>query len=39
MLVPQLAGISISEMGPSVATIANHREEVVAALDFLITGV
>jgi toxin CcdB len=39
LLIPQLAGISINELGQPVGTIANHREEIVAGLDFLITGV
>ncbi|HMN44106.1 MAG TPA: CcdB family protein [Povalibacter sp.] len=39
LLVPQLAGIATSELGPAVGTIAERRTEVVAALDFLITGI
>jgi toxin CcdB len=39
LLIPQLAGISMSELGQPVGTIAGHRDEVVAALDFLITGI
>ena len=39
MLVPQLAGVAASELGTSVTTIAQHRNDVVAALDFLITGI
>ncbi|HVY22467.1 MAG TPA: CcdB family protein [Steroidobacteraceae bacterium] len=39
MLVPQLAGIATSELGQPVTMIGNYRDEIVAALDFLITGV
>lgn len=39
MMVPQLAGIAASDLGAPVASMAEHRAEVVAALDFLITGV
>ncbi len=39
MLVPQLAGIAAGELGPVVGTIAGKRTEVIAALDFLITGI
>lgn len=39
MLIPQLAGIAASELGPEVATVANHRDAIVAAVDFLITGI
>ena len=39
LLIPQLAGISTNELGPPVGSISGHRDEIVAALDFLITGV
>ncbi len=39
LLIPQLAGISISELGQPVGTVTGHRQEIIAALDFLITGV
>jgi len=39
MLVPQLAGIAASELGARVANVQQHRDEIVAALDFLITGI
>ena len=39
MMVPQLAGIAAGDLGAPVANAAEHRGEVVAALDFLITGV
>jgi toxin CcdB len=39
MMAPQLAGIAASDLGAPVASVAEHRGEVVAALDFLISGV
>jgi toxin CcdB len=39
LVVPQLAGISIKDLGPEVATLVQNRNEIVAALDFLLTGV
>lgn len=39
MQMPLLAGIGVGELGPAVAAISQHRNEVVAALDFLITGI
>jgi toxin CcdB len=39
MMVPQLAGIAASELGMPVASAVEHRGDVVAALDLLITGI
>ncbi len=39
MLVPQLAGIQLSDLGAEVASLASHRGAVVAAVDFLVTGI
>ncbi len=39
MMVSQLAGIAASELGTPIASAAEHRGEVVAAVDFLITGI
>jgi len=39
MLTPQLAGIPKSELGAPVAELRQHRAEIIAAIDFLITGV
>ena len=39
MAVPQLAAIAASELGSTIATVADKRTEIVAALDFLITGI
>jgi len=38
MLTPQLAGINKKELGKPVADLSNSRTEIVAALDFLVTG-
>ncbi len=39
MLTPQLAGIAVKELGQAVGNLATQRDEIVAAVDFLITGV
>ncbi len=39
MLTPQLAGISRQDLGEPVADWSVHRDRIVAALDFLITGI
>ena len=39
IMVPLLAGIASGELGTPVASVSQHRSEVVAALDFLITGI
>lgn len=39
MIVPQLAGILRRDLGDAVANVAQHRDDVVAALDLLITGI
>lgn len=39
MLTPQLAGISKQQVGAKVADLAMHRDEIMAALDLLITGI
>lgn len=39
MLVPQLAGISLDDLGPEVTSAADYRNDIIAALDFLITGI
>jgi toxin CcdB len=38
LLTPQLAGIPRRELGPPVARLDRQRAEIVAALDFLVTG-
>lgn len=39
MVTPQLAGIAQKQMGAQVADLASHRNEIIAALDLLITGI
>lgn len=39
MLTPQLAGIAKKQVGTKVADLAQYRDEIVAALDLLITGI
>ncbi len=39
MMVPQLAGIAARDLGVPVTSVAQHRGEIVAALDFLFTGI
>lgn len=38
-IVPQLAGIRVSELGPKVSNLASQRAAFVAALDLLVTGI
>lgn len=39
MLTPQLSGVSKKQVGPKVADLAHHRDEIIAAMDLLITGI
>ena len=39
MLTPQLAGIAVKELGQVIGNLAAQRDEIVAAIDFLVTGV
>lgn len=39
MLTPQLAGIERKQMGTEVASLAEYRNEIIAALDLLLTGI
>jgi toxin CcdB len=39
MLVPQMAGISVADLGPEIASVAQRRDDIVASIDFLITGI
>ena len=38
LMTPQLAGISIKELGEPVGDLTQHRVDIIAALDLLITG-
>ena len=39
MLTPQLAGIAKKQVGAKVADLVQCRDEIIAALDLLITGI
>ena len=39
MMTPQLAGVSKKELGQQVSSLAAQRDEIIAALDMLITGI
>lgn len=39
MLTPQLAGIAAAELGEQVASLKDHRDAIIKALDMLITGI
>ena len=38
LMTPQLAGISMRDLGEPVGNLKQHRSEILAALDLLITG-
>jgi CcdB protein len=38
LMTPQLAGIRRIELGEAVGSLANARQTIVAAMDFLLTG-
>jgi toxin CcdB len=38
MSTAELAGVPVRSMGQKVGSLINHRQEIVAALDFLFTG-
>jgi toxin CcdB len=39
MVTPQLAGISVRELGTLVDTVSSERAKIIGALDLLITGI
>ena len=39
LLTPQLAGVAGKELGTAVANVASRRDEIIAALDLLVTGI
>ncbi len=39
MFTPQLAGISVRELGSLVDSVQSERGKIIGALDFLITGI
>ncbi|NOT17152.1 MAG: CcdB family protein [Sulfuriferula sp.] len=38
-MTPQLAGISIKQLGEKVADLSQQRDDIIAALDLLLTGI
>ena len=38
MSTAELAGVAVKNLGDKVCTLKEHRNEIIAALDFLITG-
>ena len=38
LMTPQLAGIAVSELGPFAGNLETHRDIILAAMDFLISG-
>lgn len=38
MSTAELAGINVRDLGQKVASLKQHREEIVGAIDFLFTG-
>lgn len=39
MMTPQLAGVPSKALGSAVTDLSAYREQIMAALDFLITGI
>jgi toxin CcdB len=39
VLTPQLAGIPKADLGRAVTSFEEHRFEIIAAIDFLVTGI
>lgn len=39
LLTPQLAGIAKNGLGDAVVNLAAYRDEIIGALDFLLTGI
>jgi toxin CcdB len=39
MVTPQLAGISVRELGTLVDTVSSERAKIIGALDLVITGI
>ncbi len=38
LMTPQLAGIARSQLGAQAGSLAEHRQTIMAAIDFLLTG-
>lgn len=39
LMTPQLAGISLKDLGEPAGSLAQHRTDIIAALDLLFTGI
>jgi toxin CcdB len=39
VMTPQLAGIAVKDLGDPVGSLAKVRDDVIASLDLLLTGV
>jgi toxin CcdB len=39
MSTAELAGVSVRSLGDKVCSVAQHRDEIIAALDLLFTGI
>jgi toxin CcdB len=39
LMTPELAGVSVRNLGEKIASLQERRDEIIAALDFLLTGV
>ncbi len=39
VITPQLAGISVKQLGAKVCDLTQRREDIIAALDLLVTGI
>ena len=38
LMTPQMAGIALENLGEVVGDLSKHRNEIVGAIDFLVTG-
>lgn len=38
LMTPELAGVARADLGPAVGTLAERRDTILAAMDFLLTG-
>ena len=38
MMTQEIVGLEPRDIGPAVGTLADHRDEIIAAIDFLISG-
>jgi toxin CcdB len=38
LMTPQLAGVSLSDLGPVAGTLVEERQAILAAVDFLLMG-